>query len=336
MKNIILTCAVFILTGLTICAQSSSVETEKLKEINQKTVAKYKEGDFNEAIKSAQESIELTTKVFGAESSETAVAYTNIGEIYLAKKQYDKAAENLQKSLAIYQIDYQKNAEKLADNLERLALALTLDGKEKLGGETLLQALENAENAFGKDERQILPILKSLSDYYAYTRKKDEAEQIFIRRYLITAKYSQSGSEDLQKIEDDFYCFTYQNFNPSEASQRQSAFNKATLAGRTAKPEAKAEENIKTINGGVVNGKAKSLKIPNYPKSARTRKAQGVVAVKVLIDEQGNIIEAKAVCGDAELGAASVEAAKNVKFPPTSLDGKIVRVKGLLIYNFAR
>lgn len=336
MKNVFILFAIFFLANYFVCAQTSNAETAKLTQINKQVAAKYKEGDFDEAAKFAQEAIDLSSKIFGAESSETAAAYANIGEIFLNEKQYEKAAANFQKSLAIYQLSFKQYSNEISSNLERMGLAFTLDGKTKQGGEALLQALKNAENTFGQDSRKLLPYLKSLSEFYIYTRKKDEAEQVFVRRYLIASKNQQPNEQELQIIEDDFECFTFQTFSVAEAAEKQDAFNRATLAVREAKPKVKSNEGIKAINGGILNGKARSLKIPNYPLNARSRKAEGTIPVRVTLDEQGNIVSAKAVCGDAELAAASEEAAKNAKFSPTVLDGKPVRVIGILIYKFMR
>jgi protein TonB len=84
----------------------------------------------------------------------------------------------------------------------------------------------------------------------------------------------------------------------------------------------------------VLNGKALTLALPTYPVEAREQKAGGGVNVQVTIDEQGNIISAKAVSGDPLLRAASEEAARNSKFAPTTLKGVPVKVTGVIYYNF--
>jgi protein TonB len=56
--------------------------------------------------------------------------------------------------------------------------------------------------------------------------------------------------------------------------------------------------------------------------------------VQVLIDEQGNVIEARALDGHPLLLAVSVAAARQAKFKPTLLEGKPVKVAGVLQYSF--
>ncbi len=90
----------------------------------------------------------------------------------------------------------------------------------------------------------------------------------------------------------------------------------------------------KQISGGVLNGKASKLVLPDYPPAARAVKASGAVNVQVTIDEQGNIVSASAVSGHPLLRAAAVEAARNSVFAPTMLQGVPVRVTGVIVYNF--
>ena len=86
------------------------------------------------------------------------------------------------------------------------------------------------------------------------------------------------------------------------------------------------------INGGPLNGKAIYLPLPDMPAGEKA----GVVMVQVLVDEQGSVIDARAVSGPANLQAAAVNAARLARFLPTVLSGEPVKVAGTLAYNFAR
>ena len=82
----------------------------------------------------------------------------------------------------------------------------------------------------------------------------------------------------------------------------------------------------------MLNGKAIYLPIPEVAAGEAT----GVVLVAVVIDEQGSVIEAKAVSGPAHLHAAAVNAARLARFSPTMLMGEPVKVSGTLSYNFTK
>jgi TonB family protein len=93
-------------------------------------------------------------------------------------------------------------------------------------------------------------------------------------------------------------------------------------------------DGAKRISGGVVNGKANNLEVPTYPAAARMAGVRGTVIVRVLIDKEGNVVEAEAVSGDVLLQKAAVEAALKSKFGTTTLEGEPVEVSGVIVYNF--
>ena len=88
------------------------------------------------------------------------------------------------------------------------------------------------------------------------------------------------------------------------------------------------------INGGILNGKTTSMPMPAYPEAARAVNATGSVAVKITVDENGDVISAEAVSGHPLLRAAAVEAARLAKLAPTRLNGQPIKVSGILTYNF--
>ena len=109
-----------------------------------------------------------------------------------------------------------------------------------------------------------------------------------------------------------------------------------TAAGNAAQnPEQNKKEPGKRqpVSGGVLNGKAIYLPEPLMPPGEATG---GVVAVQVLVDEQGSVIDARAISGPKNLHQAAVNAARLARFTPTLLMGEPVKVSGILSYNFAR
>ena len=87
----------------------------------------------------------------------------------------------------------------------------------------------------------------------------------------------------------------------------------------------------KSIKRPIVNGMATELPKPDYPQEAKDFCASGKVKVEVLIGENGNVIEAKAISGDELLYAPAIEAAKKAKFMTGHL---AVKVEGIIVYNF--
>jgi TonB family protein len=66
---------------------------------------------------------------------------------------------------------------------------------------------------------------------------------------------------------------------------------------------------------------------PRYPPEAYTRRIGGRVIIRVDLDRDGKIQEAKVVEGDPILSQAVMEAVKQWQFEPTRLDGDLVEVE---------
>jgi hypothetical protein len=98
------------------------------------------------------------------------------------------------------------------------------------------------------------------------------------------------------------------------------------------------------VSGGIINNKAISLPKPIYPKEANngesvsapknTKPQNTTVTVKVLLHENGRVYFALAVSGDKRFYLSAEQAAMTAKFKPTLVNGKAVRVDGLIVYNF--
>ena len=101
-----------------------------------------------------------------------------------------------------------------------------------------------------------------------------------------------------------------------------------------AQPSPESEKIGRIVSGGVLNGKALRKPQPDYPRAAKSARAQGVVVVQIVVDESGSVASANAVSGHPLLQPAGVEAARRAKFQPTTLCGKPVKVSGIITYNF--
>jgi TonB family protein len=91
---------------------------------------------------------------------------------------------------------------------------------------------------------------------------------------------------------------------------------------------------LRPLSGGVLNGKALDLPMPNYPEVARRLRVTGVVQVEVVVDENGKVISARALSGPGSLRDVAMQAALRARFSPTKLSGQSVKISGQINYNF--
>ena len=73
---------------------------------------------------------------------------------------------------------------------------------------------------------------------------------------------------------------------------------------------------------------------PLYPLAARAARVQGVVLVETLIDEAGNVANARVVRSIPLLDDAALESVSRWQFSPTELNGLPVAVLVTITVNF--
>ncbi|MBK9165149.1 MAG: TonB family protein [Acidobacteria bacterium] len=90
------------------------------------------------------------------------------------------------------------------------------------------------------------------------------------------------------------------------------------------------------INVGVLsNANSIRMSMPIYSQIARRSNIEGRVVVEVEIDENGEVISAKAVSGHQMLRDSAEDAARKSRFRPFEFDGTPIKAKGSINYNFS-
>jgi TonB family protein len=89
-----------------------------------------------------------------------------------------------------------------------------------------------------------------------------------------------------------------------------------------------------SLSKGVTAGNALTKVAPVYPPMARRMNASGAVQVAITINENGRVIEAKAISGHPALRPAAEEAARKWVFRPMRIDGKSMRQQDVLTFIF--
>ena len=118
-----------------------------------------------------------------------------------------------------------------------------------------------------------------------------------------------------------------------EFSNAHIDVNRKSVAVEDAPPPA-PKPLLRPLSGGVLNGKALVLPMPNYPEVARRLRITGLVQVDVVVDENGKVISAKVLSGPGSLRDVALQAALHARFSPTKLSGQSVKVSGQINYNF--
>lgn len=88
------------------------------------------------------------------------------------------------------------------------------------------------------------------------------------------------------------------------------------------------------VNVGIMNSRAVNLVKPAYPQTAKQMNASGQVMVQIAVDEDGNVLSARAVSGNPLLRAPAENAARQSRFNPVKVNDRAVRATGVVVYNF--
>ena len=179
------------------------------------------------------------------------------------------------------------------------------------------------------------------------TKKDEELEEKFLSSFVLPERQIEQPKVDVSGVNANTAANEQvlpDTPNAQQPNQQQPAQNtdpnQPQPAGteNTSQPNAANQQQNQDkqkkgpVNGGMLNGRAIYLPVPEAPSA----EAHGVVLVAVVVDEQGSVVEARAVSGPAALHQAAVNAARLARFTPTLLMGEAVKVSGTLSYNFVK
>lgn len=309
-------------------AAAQTGDQNELNRLNVETVEKFKNGDHKAAQKTAEAALKLSIELNGLGDSKTADAFYNLAQIHKVRENHGAAIFNYKKALEIYQQHAEQFEERIIKLYDSLVASLAVDSKKAEAEEYLVKLLEAAENKYGTQSKELLKYRTAARDFYLYTKQTEKAEEFFVSVLKSSAEIYGTESPEVEKVLSDFDFFAM-SFPGDEGFQKKLEFRRI-LPGKLPAPE--DGSGAKTINGGVINGKAISLARPDFPYPPRYR---GYVSVQVLIDENGRVVNAKAVSkGDPIIAQACEDAAMRSRFQPTELNGQKVKVSGIITYAF--
>ena len=307
----------------------------------------YALGKYDEALPQAKRVVEIEEAAFGPSDSRVAVALVNVAELYVAKKDLGSAVKVFQRAVSIYENSPNRDSVQAGIALDRLGTLLYDSGEYKRAGPLLERSLNMSEQASGADDLKIAGILWMLGHVRLREGQYKPAEHLFLRSLGLREKKLGPSHPQTVAAMKSFACFqpnTYergvsQEQRDSEFTDEEKAISSRAscwlydfdrdCAATFGKPPVRRDV-VK-----VLNGKAVKLPTPPYPSEARNARASGSILIAVTIDEAGKVIDAKSVCGgNPALVRAALVAARGAEFSPTQVDGKPIKVNGIIVYNF--
>lgn len=326
-----LTCLlVLVMLAVMVMAQDKvesrdSASVEEAKRLNAEVVRLYREGKFDDAIATAKRSLEIWEKERGKESQQVASSLLNLAEIYSTKKNYPEAETYFRRALKVEEKRLGENSPELCRLLIKLGWMQHVNSHAVEAQESFKRAIALKEKQRGADHSEVADALSNLATFYQKIGKPRNALPIYNRMIAIREKSPGENSRDLIEVLEHCHCALEQSDKNAEAAE---------VRERLAEISKKHSPDTIRVSGGVLQGSATKKIAPYYSQAAKAERLSGKVYIKVLIDESGNVAEATIICGPDLLALSALEAARKWQFVPTQLEGKPIKVNGILTFVF--
>ncbi len=318
-----------LLATLLLLVTSSPQESPELKEasdLDQSMIKLFREGKYDKALPLAKRALEIREKLLPRNDPRIGTSLSNLGETYIAKRDYGNARDTFQRLLQLQTEHLGAENVKLAPTLERLGLLHFREGDQGKAQESYERAVALKEKKYGPDSVQTADSLYALAGLFRARRDFDRASPIYKRALVIYGKHSGVSSAEFERTGEAYSCAALESQKDVSEEINEIWRLFAEASGLSEAPD-----------GTVLNGRALSLPKPHYPEVARTLRLSGRVVIKVQIDETGKVVNARDVCnGSPYLVEECIKAAYSARFSPTKLSGKPVPVSGVIQYNFVR
>jgi TonB family protein len=122
-----------------------------------------------------------------------------------------------------------------------------------------------------------------------------------------------------------------------EASSPGQTDKKADENAAKPAPDVQPSPNAGTrmrVSSKVAQTHLKKKVTPQYPQYAKEQRIQGTVVLMILVDTEGNVIDAKIVAGKPELCDATLATVKQWKYEPFLLNDKPVTTETTVNVNY--
>jgi len=288
--------------------------------LSSEVVRLHREKKFAEAQPLAERALALRERSLGGEHPLVGGALVNLAAVLVAREKYQQAEDLYRRAAAVFE----KAGENLllADARRQLGTLLARRGKHAEAIPLLESVVALGEKGPAEGRESLADALNMLTQLHLVRGDVEKAAPAWHR--ALTLWREMYGREDprVEAAEDSMACFLVRAVGHTKSLEFRSKLYELEAASSNVKAAA------------IFKGKALKKPQPSYPEAALAQRVSGVVVVRLVVDETGKVVKAKAICGPPVLGPASEEAARGALFEPTLLNGRPVKVTGVITYNF--
>ncbi|MCA1591787.1 MAG: TonB family protein, partial [Acidobacteria bacterium] len=308
--------------------------------LNAQVVKLYAEGKYAEALPLAIRVLEIRDQGLESEHPLVTVALINLASVNAGLDKLDEAEKLYRRALNAIEKTGGGEGEQSANINYQLALIRYKKRDYKQTDSLLQRVLAIREKLLGPEHPGLVHTLLNIGALYLSRDGLDKAKSFYVRAMNILQKAPPRTDAVSIKALKNFLCALASTKDTETSKQVFSVLHRLENPEEVADEEKRKKEQEESggdkqlVEGGVLNGRAISKPQPSYPTEAIQARISGPVLVQILVDEQGKVIKAEAICGYPSLARASEDAARRARFTPTLLSGQPVKVSGIITYNF--
>lgn len=320
--------AILIILLLALRADAQTEQSAELKEagdLSAQVVRLFSENKYDEALPLAKRALKLREEKLGARHPLVAAALTNLAEIYLVKDKAGDAEPLYRRALAIYEKSVETAGPRIGQILDRLALMRYAKEDYAKAEELYQRAIVVKEQKLGRDSEEVAQSLGALATVYGAKREYGEAVALLRRVVSIREKSLGPLNPEVALALQRLACVMYRNQEDAEAQKVEARANDILYKG---KPEP-VELALDFFSCKLIKNP-----YPKYPDGARRFAGARVILVNVDVDETGRVTSARMTSGEPVFKEASEKAALNAQLRPTIVDGRPVKVTGVIKYQY--
>lgn len=190
------------------------------------------------------------------------------------------------------------------------------------------QILEIREKSLGPDHPMVAVSLQNIAEILIARKKLKEAADVYRRCLTIYEKTSDVNNPQLIDSIGRYMCLLTTLGKRDEITD---------VRKRLFKLENGFDESVSgsgQTSKEFFQGRALRLPKPDYPEEAKLNRISGSVVMKVKVNEAGEVIELKSLCGPLIFVRGSEASVWKARFEPAVINGRRVQFTSTIIYRF--
>ncbi|HYH85753.1 MAG TPA: energy transducer TonB [Pyrinomonadaceae bacterium] len=192
-------------------------------------------------------------------------------------------------------------------------------------------AVESAERLFGAESKEVSAQLSSLANIYLTKRDTGKAKKALARMLESREKRLGPSEKFEQDALEQYTCVIATDLrgkpdpNVAERISRVFIEDSVLAQGFSLSPDKKELQA----------GSWSSKPPPTFPPEAKMTRSSGAAVMFISIDEAGKVSDVMPLgCSSRAFVAAGADAARRATFKPTLVNGKPVKVRGVIFYRW--